>query len=84
MNEDKLMLILSAPMLHLGSYHTEFYKTWYWGYNKSCLINFILICIGIIKPLFYMKRKPSSTDFVEDGLYKILTHDKKCRVLNQN
>jgi hypothetical protein len=79
MNEDKHMLILPALMLHLRSYHTEFYKTWYWGYTKSCSINFILICIGIIKPLFYMKKKTSSTDFLEDRLYKILIHDKKCR-----
>jgi len=26
-----------------------------------------------------MKKKPSSTDFFKDGLYKILIHDKKCR-----
>lgn len=79
MNEDKHMLILHAHILYLRSYHTEFYKTWYWGYTESCSINFILICIGIIKPLFYSKQKPSSTDFLEDGLYKILIHDKKCR-----
>ena len=77
MNEDKHMLILPTPMLHLGSYHTKFYKSRHWGYTKRCSINFVLICVGIIKPLFYAKQKPSSTYFLEDGLYKILIHEKK-------
>jgi len=79
MNDDKHMLILPAPMLHLRNYHTEFHKTWYWGYIEICSINFILICIAKIKSLFYRKKKPSSTDFLEGRLYTTLIHDKKCR-----
>jgi hypothetical protein len=44
---------------------------------QNCSMNFILICVGIIKLLFYTKKKPSSTYFLEDGLYKILIHEKK-------